>query len=200
MSRQGKLKISAETARRTARREQAIQREVDRTDAARKARGRTHENQRPCRPVRAPIRPPSKRRRGFKNPAAPASRANPRRSGTRKHPGRAPLAWRLHFWIGGRNRASALPALPRLSLSYPYSALLAPKRLHSRSTPDTGNRPCKAHALAATGADRRARLQIHACRLSGLTNRDGDPYHNQQSKALGGRFLAPILAAFIFVR
>jgi NAD(P)-dependent dehydrogenase (short-subunit alcohol dehydrogenase family) len=43
MSRQGKLKISAETARRTARREQAIQREVDRTDAARKARGRTHE-------------------------------------------------------------------------------------------------------------------------------------------------------------
>jgi NAD(P)-dependent dehydrogenase (short-subunit alcohol dehydrogenase family) len=42
MTRQGKLKISAESARRAARREQAIQREVDRTEAARKARRRTH--------------------------------------------------------------------------------------------------------------------------------------------------------------
>jgi hypothetical protein len=33
--------------------------------------------------------------------------------------GRAPLARRLHFWIGGRNRASALAALSRFSLSYP---------------------------------------------------------------------------------
>ena len=54
VSRQGKLKISAEVARRTARREQAIQREVDRTDAAPDPRKiKSHAGR------RAPIRPPS---------------------------------------------------------------------------------------------------------------------------------------------
>ena len=71
MTRQGKLKISAESARRAARREQAIQREVDRTEAARKARRRTHKK---SKAMQAGARAYPSRRSPSSTRASPASR------------------------------------------------------------------------------------------------------------------------------
>ena len=85
MSRQGKLKISAETARRTARREQAIQREVDRTDAARKARGRTHEKSKAMQAGARAYPTSFEAPTPFQEPGGACVSPNPRRSGTRKH-------------------------------------------------------------------------------------------------------------------
>ena len=107
----------------------------------------------------------------------------------RSRPARMAVAF-LDWWVQPSGSASVTPTPHCLHQNVcsrgarPTLGIVLVRRMHS---PQLGQ-------IGALGS------KFMPCRLSGLTNRDGDPHHNQQSKAVGGRFLAPILAAFIFVR
>ena len=206
---------TAKTARRTARREQAIQREVDRTDAARKARGRTHAKSKAMQAGARAYRTSLAKRLLCYAVSEPVRRLRLARSeegrvelgkASRSRP-RSPLAVAfLDWWAlkpcspGTTCAASGLslssPLYLRIALATKTSAFVGANARHWNPIVLFVRR-MHSPQLGQIGAG--SAPNSMPCRLSGLLpDRDGDRTQINSPKDWEARFRNPILAAFHF--